>query len=105
MYSSTTDPSIVCAPEAFLATNSASSSEDDSKVDYTSMLGKEERRQRFIEELVDKDLKDIVRVGWLRLHLPLITLRTLGKGPSTRITCHARDGMLQVMLTVWCNVG
>ena len=47
---------------AFLATNSASSSEDDSKVDYTSMLGKEERRQRFSEELVDKDLKDIVRI-------------------------------------------
>ena len=47
---------------AFLATNSASSSEDDSKVDYTSMLGEEERRQRFSEEVVDKDLKDSVRV-------------------------------------------
>ena len=47
---------------AFFVTHSASSSEDDSKVDYTSMLGVEERRQRFSEEVVDKDLKDSVRV-------------------------------------------
>ena len=47
---------------AFFVTHSSSSSEDDSKVDYTSMLGVEERRQRFSEEVVDKDLKDSVRV-------------------------------------------
>ena len=47
---------------AFFVSHSASSSEDDSKVDYTSMLGEEERRQRFSEEVVDKDLKDSVRV-------------------------------------------
>ena len=47
---------------AFFATHSSSSSEDDSKVDYNSMLGEEERRQRFSEDVVDKDLQDSVRV-------------------------------------------
>ena len=37
-------------------------SEDDSKVDYTSSMGREERRQRFSEEVVDMDLKDSVRM-------------------------------------------
>ena len=37
-------------------------SEDDIKVDYTSMLGMEERRQRFSEEVEDIDLKDSVRM-------------------------------------------
>ena len=37
-------------------------SEDDSVVDYTSMLGREERRQRFSEEVLDRDLKDSVRL-------------------------------------------
>ena len=47
---------------AFLAKHSASTSEDDSKVDYTSMMGEDESRQRFSEELVDKDLMNSVRV-------------------------------------------
>ena len=35
---------------------------DDSKVDYTSLLGLEDRRKRFSEEVVDMDLKDSVRL-------------------------------------------
>ena len=37
-------------------------SEDDIQVDYTSMLGIEERRQRFSEEVEDMDLKDNVKM-------------------------------------------
>ena len=49
----------------YLPTFTASSlslSVDDSKVDYTSMLDLEDRRKRFSEEVVDKDLKDSVRL-------------------------------------------
>ena len=37
-------------------------SEDDSKVDYTSSMGREERRQRFSEKVEDMDLKDSVKM-------------------------------------------
>ena len=43
-------------------TDSSFLSADDSKVDYTSMLGLEDRRKRFSEEVVDMDLKDSVRL-------------------------------------------
>jgi hypothetical protein len=66
-----TQPSPV---RAFFAIHSALSSEDNSKVDYTSMLGEEGRRQRFSEEVVDKDLKDSVRVQkmYRQLHSPFL---------------------------------
>ena len=32
-------------------------SEDDSKVDYTSLLGLDDRRKRFSEDVVDKNIK------------------------------------------------
>ena len=35
---------------------------DDSRVDYTSVLGLEDRRKRFSEEVEDLDLKDSVRL-------------------------------------------
>ena len=41
---------------------SSISSIDDSRVDYTSLLGLEDRRKRFSEEVVDLDLKDSVRL-------------------------------------------
>ena len=42
--------------------NTSALSIDDSTVDYTSMLGMEDRRKRFSEEVVDTDLKDSVRL-------------------------------------------
>ena len=35
---------------------------DDTKVDYTSLLGMEDRRRRFSEDVVDRDTKDTVRL-------------------------------------------
>ena len=35
---------------------------DDTKVDYTSLLGLEDRRRRFSEDVVDPGTKDIVRI-------------------------------------------
>ena len=37
-------------------------SADDSKVDYTSLLGMEDRRKRFSEEVDDKNLKETIRI-------------------------------------------
>ena len=37
-------------------------SADDSKVDYTSLLGMEDRRKRFSEEIDDKNLKETIRI-------------------------------------------
>ena len=42
--------------------NSYSLSIDDMMVDYTSMLGLEDRRKRFSEEVEDTDLKDSLRL-------------------------------------------
>ena len=42
--------------------SSCSQSKDDSIVDYTSVLSKEDKRKRFSEELVDKELKEIMRL-------------------------------------------
>ena len=39
-----------------------SSSMDDSNVDYTSLLGLEDRKRRFSEDVVDMELKDSVRL-------------------------------------------
>ena len=39
-----------------------SSSFDDSNVDYTSLLGLEDRKRRFSEVVVDMELKDSVRL-------------------------------------------
>ena len=41
---------------------SALLSEDDAKVDYTSLLDLEDRRKRFSEDVVDKNLKDSIRI-------------------------------------------
>ena len=35
---------------------------DDTKVDYTSLLGLEDRKRRFSEDVVDRDTKDRVRL-------------------------------------------
>ena len=51
---------VTCVP-TFTA-ESSFLSVDDSKVDYTSMLGLEDKRKRFSEEVVDMDLKDSVRL-------------------------------------------
>ena len=45
----------------FKASSSAVSA-DDSTVDYISMLGLEERRRRFSEEVEDADLKESVHL-------------------------------------------
>ena len=42
--------------------SSCSQSKDDSIVDYTSVLSKEDKRKRFSEELIDKELKEIMRL-------------------------------------------
>ena len=48
---------------SFVARSSTSAlSIDDSRVNYTSMLGLEDRKKRFSEEVVDLDLKDSVRL-------------------------------------------
>ena len=57
----------------------APGSEDDSMVDYTSMLGIEERRQRFSEEVQDRDLKDSVR------------LQKMYRELQRQVYCGARD--------------
>ena len=41
---------------------SSSITMDDTKIDYTSMLGMEDKRRRFSEDVVDMDLKDSVRL-------------------------------------------
>ena len=54
---------ITSSVPSFMARSSTSAlSIDDSTVDYTSMLGLEDRRKRFSEEVVDADLKDSVRL-------------------------------------------
>ena len=35
---------------------------DDTEIDYISMLGVEEKRRRFSEDVVDMDLKDSVKI-------------------------------------------
>ena len=35
---------------------------DDARVDYTSLLGLEDRRKRFSEELLDTELRDSVQL-------------------------------------------
>ena len=35
---------------------------DDARVDYTSLLGQEDRRKRFSEELLDTELRDSVQL-------------------------------------------
>ena len=37
-------------------------SEDDSKVDYTSLLGLDDKRKRFSEDVVDKNVKETIRL-------------------------------------------
>ena len=59
--------STVTSPLGVAAVNkmkqrSNSISMDDTKVDYTSLLGLEDRKRRFSEDVVDRDTKDIVRL-------------------------------------------
>ena len=71
------DQGVVMVP--LLTPRPAPGSEDDSMVDYTSMLGIEERRQRFSEEVQDRDLKDSVR------------LQKMYRELQRQVYCGARD--------------
>ena len=59
--SNTASPRVLTfAPTLTLVTSLLSA--DDSKVDYTSLLGVDDKRRRFSEDVVDTSIKDSIRV-------------------------------------------
>ena len=62
MRKHSTQAKLVFKPASNKEHRPSSMTVDDTKIDYTSLLGTEERKMRFSEDMVDMDLKDSIKL-------------------------------------------